>query len=46
MCGPLPDEKKRLSDRQHQCPHRGLTYGRDDHTARVLSLAGNAIGRQ
>ena len=32
----LPDEKKRLSDRQHQCPHCGAACGRDENAARVL----------
>ncbi|WP_168185555.1 transposase [Acidiferrobacter sp. SPIII_3] len=35
-CGQLPDEKKTLSDRQHQCPHCGATCGRDDNAALVL----------
>jgi len=35
-CWTLPDEKKTLSDRQHQCPHCGATCGRDENAARVL----------
>ena len=35
-CGRLPDTKKTLSDRQHQCPHCGVTCGRDENAARVL----------
>jgi len=35
-CGHLPDEKKRLSDRQHECPHCGVTCGRDENAALVL----------
>ena len=35
-CWQLPDEKKTLSDRQHQCPHCGETCGRDDNAAMVL----------
>jgi putative transposase len=35
-CWKLPDEKKKLSDRQHQCPHCGKTCGRDENAARVL----------
>ncbi|MHB8252258.1 MAG: hypothetical protein ACYDEV_00815 [Acidiferrobacter sp.] len=32
----MPDEKKKLSDRQHQCPYCGFTCGRDDNAALVL----------
>ena len=32
----LPAEKKTLSDRQHQCPHCGITCGRDENAALVL----------
>jgi putative transposase len=35
-CWTLPDEKKTLSDRQHQCPHCGTTCGRDENAALVL----------
>jgi len=35
-CWMLPEEKKKLSDRQHQCPHCGATCGRDENAARVL----------
>ena len=35
-CWQLPDAKKKLSDRQHQCPHCGVTCGRDDNAALVL----------
>jgi len=35
-CWTLPDEKKTLSDRQHDCPHCGVTCGRDDNAALVL----------
>jgi len=35
-CWTLPDEKKTLSDRQHRCPHCGVTCGRDENAARVL----------
>ena len=35
-CWRLPDEKKTLSDRQHQCPHCGATCGRDENAALVL----------
>ena len=35
-CWKLPDEKKKLSDRQHQCPHCGATCGRDENAALVL----------
>jgi len=35
-CGHLPDEKKKLSDRQHECPHCGVICGRDENAARVL----------
>ncbi len=35
-CWRLPDEKKTLSDRVHQCPHCGVACGRDDNAARVL----------
>ena len=35
-CWTLPDEKKRLSDRHHQCPHCGVTCGRDENAALVL----------
>jgi len=36
VCWQLPDEKKTLSDRQHQCPHCGVTCGRDENAALVL----------
>lgn len=35
-CWKLPNEKKTLSDRQHQCPHCGATCGRDENAALVL----------
>ncbi len=35
-CWRLPDEKKKLSDRKHQCPHCGASCGRDENAARVL----------
>ena len=35
-CWKLPDKKKTLSDRQHQCPHCGVTCGRDENAALVL----------
>ncbi len=35
-CWRLPEEKKKLSDRQHQCPHCGASCGRDENAARVL----------
>jgi len=35
-CWTLPDEKKTLSDRQHRCPHCGVTCGRDENAALVL----------
>ncbi|MBU2840235.1 transposase [Acidithiobacillus thiooxidans] len=35
-CWQLPDEKKKLSDRQHQCPHCGASCGRDENAAMVL----------
>ena len=35
-CWELPAEKKKLSDRQHQCPHCGVTCGRDENAALVL----------
>ena len=35
-CGELPDEKKTLSDRQHQCPRCGTICGRDENAALVL----------
>ena len=35
-CWRLPDEKKKLSDRQHRCPHCGAGCGRDENAARVL----------
>ena len=35
-CWRLPEEKKTLSDRQHQCPHCGVTCGRDENAALVL----------
>ena len=35
-CGHLPDEKKTLSDRQHQCPQCGVNCGRDENAALVL----------
>lgn len=35
-CWKLPDEKKKLSDREHQCPHCGVTCGRDVNAAQVL----------
>lgn len=35
-CWKLPDEKKTLSDREHQCPHCGVTCGRDENAALVL----------
>lgn len=46
-CWRLPDEKKKLSDRQHRCPHCGVTCSRDENAALVLlrwlemRLAGN-----
>ena len=35
-CWKLPDEKKTIRDRQHQCPHCGATCGRDENAALVL----------
>ncbi len=35
-CWKLPDEKKTLSNRQHQCPHCGAACGRDENAALVL----------
>jgi len=35
-CWKLPDEKKKLADRQHECPHCGETCGRDENAAKVL----------
>jgi putative transposase len=35
-CWRLPDEKKMLSDRNHQCPHCGAARGRDENAALVL----------
>ena len=35
-CWTLPDEKKTLSDRVHQCPHCGAACGRDENAALVL----------
>ncbi len=35
-CWELPNEKKMLSDREHQCPHCGVTCGRDENAALVL----------
>ena len=35
-CWELPDEKKKLSERQHQCPHCGVGCGRDENVALVL----------
>lgn len=35
-CWQLPNEKKMLSDRQHQCPHCGASCGRDENAAKVL----------
>ena len=35
-CWKLPDEKKKLSDREHQCPYCGVTCGRDENAALVL----------
>jgi len=35
-CWKLPDEKKKLSDRTHQCPHCGVTCDRDENAALVL----------
>ena len=35
-CRKLPEERKTLSDRQHQCPHCGITCGRDENAALVL----------
>lgn len=35
-CWKLPNEKKMLSDREHQCPHCGVTCGRDENAALVL----------
>ena len=35
-CWRLPNKKKKLSDRQHQCPHCGVTCGRDENSAWVL----------
>ena len=35
-CWKLPDEKKKLSDRNHQCPHCGAACGRDENAALVL----------
>ncbi|APZ42564.1 RNA-guided endonuclease InsQ/TnpB family protein [Acidihalobacter ferrooxydans] len=35
-CWRLPDEKKTLSDRWHQCPHCGAACSRDENAARVL----------
>lgn len=36
VCWKLPDKKKALSDRQHQCPYCGATCGRDENAALVL----------
>jgi putative transposase len=35
-CWTLPDEKKKLSERQQQCPHCGAACGRDENAALVL----------
>jgi putative transposase len=35
-CWKLPNEKKTLSDRQHQCSYCGITCGRDENAALVL----------
>ncbi len=35
-CWKLPDEKKTLSNREHQCPHCGVICGRDENAALVL----------
>ena len=35
-CWKLPDGKKKLSDREHHCPHCGATCGRDENAALVL----------
>lgn len=35
-CWKLPDERKKLSDRIHQCPHCGATCARDENAALVL----------
>ncbi|OYV76727.1 MAG: hypothetical protein B7Z66_07300 [Chromatiales bacterium 21-64-14] len=35
-CWKLPDEKKTISDREHQCPHCGAACGRDENAALVL----------
>ena len=35
-CWKLPDEKKTLSDREHQCPYCDVTCGRDENAALVL----------
>ncbi len=35
-CWKLPNKRKSLSDRHHQCPHCGAACGRDENAARVL----------
>ncbi|MGK9451944.1 zinc ribbon domain-containing protein [Acidithiobacillus caldus] len=35
-CWKLPKKKKTLSERQHRCPHCGITCGRDENAAQVL----------
>ncbi|WP_227485182.1 MULTISPECIES: helix-turn-helix domain-containing protein [unclassified Acidithiobacillus] len=35
-CWKLPDEKKTLSNREHQCPHCGVICGRDENADLVL----------
>lgn len=35
-CWQLPTGKKTLSDREHRCPHCGVTCGRDENAALVL----------
>lgn len=35
-CWQLPEKRKTLADRQHQCPHCGNTCGRDENAALVL----------
>jgi len=35
-CWKFPDEKKKLSDRLHQCPHCGAICSHDENTALVL----------
>ena len=52
-CGPLPNEKKRLSERPHPCPHCAVRCGHDDNAtlvllrwleARLAGIAGRTAG--